>query len=47
MPVIPAAEVTAQSVVDDLAQLLQGVEHLAGRVAGIATQRDACAVPRP
>ena len=47
MPVIPAAEVTAQPVVDDLAELLQSVEHLTGRVAARATQRDACAVLRP
>jgi hypothetical protein len=45
--VIPAAELTAQPVVDDLAELLQSVEHLPGRVAALATQRDACAVPRP
>jgi hypothetical protein len=47
VPVIPAAEVNAQPVVDHLAELLQGVEHLSGRVAALATQRHACAVPRP
>jgi hypothetical protein len=45
--VIPAAELTAQPVVDDLAELLQSVEHLPGRVAALAAQRDARAVPRP
>ncbi len=34
-------------VLDHLAQLLQSVEHLPGCVAALATQRDACAVPRP
>ena len=33
MPVIPAAEVAAQPVVDDRAQLLHSVKHLPGRVA--------------
>ena len=47
MPVIPSAKVVAQPVVDHLAQLLQGVEDLPGRVAALAAQRDACAVPRP
>jgi hypothetical protein len=47
VPVIPAAEVTAQPVVDDLAELLQSVEHLSGRVAARATEREACAVSRP
>jgi len=45
--VIPAAEFTAQPVVDDLAELLQSVEYLPWRVAALATQRDACAVSRP
>ena len=45
--VIPTAEVTAQPVVDDLAKLLHSVEHLPGRVAALAGQREACAVPRP
>jgi hypothetical protein len=47
MPVIPAAEVVTQAVVDDLAQLLQGVKHLPWRVSAFAGQCDACAVPRP
>jgi hypothetical protein len=47
LPVMPAAEVVTQPVVDHLAQLLQSVEDLPGRVAALATQRDACAVPRP
>ena len=47
MPVIPAAEVVAQAVVDDLAQLLQGVKDLPWRVSALAGQRDACAVPGP
>jgi len=47
VPVIAAAELAPQPVVDDLAKLLQSVEHLPGRVAALATQRDACAVPRP
>jgi hypothetical protein len=37
VPVIPAAQVTAQPVVDHLAELLQSVEHLTGRVAALAT----------
>ena len=45
--VIAAAQVIAQPVVDYLAQLLQSVEHLTGRVAALATQRHACAVARP
>jgi hypothetical protein len=47
VPVIPAAEVAAQAVVYSPAQLLQSVKHLPGRVAALATQRDACAVGRP
>jgi hypothetical protein len=47
VPVTPAAQVSAQPVVDHLTELLQRVEHLTGRVAARATQRDACAVPRP
>lgn len=47
MPVIPAAEIAAQPVVDNRAKLLQSVKHLPGRVATLATQRNACAVPRP
>ena len=47
VPVISAAQVTAQPVVDYLAELLQGVEHLTGRVATVASQGHACAVPRP
>jgi hypothetical protein len=47
VPVIPAAEVVAQAVVDDLAQLLQSVQDLPGCMAALATQRDAGAVPRP
>jgi hypothetical protein len=46
VPVIPAADVSAQPVVDDRAKLLQRAKHLPGRVAALATQRDACAVPR-
>lgn len=42
-----AAEVVAQTVVDDLAQLLQSVQDLPGRVSALAAGRDACAVPRP
>jgi hypothetical protein len=45
--VIPAAEVCAQPVVDDLVQLLQRVKHLPGCVTTLATQRDAGAVARP
>src|SRR5215210_5920329 len=47
MPVMPAAEVVTQAVVDDQAQLLRGVKHLPGRVSALAGQCDACAVLRP
>jgi hypothetical protein len=47
VPVIPAAEVAAQPIVDDRAQLLESVKYLPRRVAALATQRDACPVPRP
>jgi len=47
VPVIPAAEVIAQPVVDHLAQLLKSMQDLPGRVATLATESDACAVPRP
>jgi hypothetical protein len=47
VPVIPAAEVIAQPVVYHLAQLLQSVKNLPRSVASLATERDACAVPRP
>ena len=47
VPVIPAAEVAAQPVVDHRAKLLQRVEHLPGRVIVLAAQRDPCAVARP
>ena len=47
VPVIAAAEVVAQAVVDDLAQLLQSVKHLPGRVPALAAQRDAGAISRP
>jgi hypothetical protein len=47
MPVIAAAEVAAQPVIDDRAQLLHSVKHLPGCVAALATQRNACPVPRP
>ena len=46
MPVIPAAEVVSQAFVDDLAQLLQSVQDLPGRVSALAAQCDACAVSR-
>jgi hypothetical protein len=47
VPVVPAAEVAAQAVVNNQAQLLQSVKDLPGRVAALASQRDACAVDRP
>jgi hypothetical protein len=47
VPVIPAAEVAAEPVVDDGAQFLNSVKHLPGRVPALATQRDARTVPRP
>ena len=47
VPVIPAAEVAVQPVVDHRAKLLQGVKHLPGVVTALATERDPCAVPRP
>jgi hypothetical protein len=40
VPVIPAAEVVAQPVIDHLAQLLQGVKDLPGRVASIIDRVD-------
>jgi hypothetical protein len=47
VPVIPAPEIAAQPVVDNRAKFLHSVKHLPGRVATLATQRDACAVPGP
>jgi hypothetical protein len=47
MPVIPAAEVNTEAVVDDLAQLLEGVKDLPWRVSALAGQCNARAVPRP
>ena len=47
VPVIAAAEVLAQAVVDDPAQLLKSVKNLPGRVSALAGQCDVCAVPRP
>src|SRR3954469_22913767 len=47
VPVIPAAEVAVQPVVDHRAKPLQRVKHLPGRVTTLAAQRDPCAVPRP
>jgi hypothetical protein len=47
VPVLPAAQVAVQPVVDHRAKLLQCVKHLPGRVTALAAQRDACAVPRP
>jgi hypothetical protein len=47
VPVILLPEVAAQPVVDGRTHLLQRMEHLPGRVARLATQRDAGAVPRP
>jgi hypothetical protein len=44
--VVAAPEFAAQPVVDDRTQLLERAEHLAGRVAVFAPQRDTCAVPR-
>jgi hypothetical protein len=45
--VVPGTEVLADAIVDDLAQLLQRVEHLPGRVPALAAQREASVVPRP
>ena len=47
VPVIPAAEVVAQALVDDLAQFLQSVKDLPGRVSVLATQRHPCGVLWP
>jgi hypothetical protein len=47
VPVIAAAEVLAQAVVDDPAQLLKSVKNLPGRVSALAGQCDVCNVPRP
>jgi hypothetical protein len=44
--VIPPAEIAAQPVVDDRAQLLQRVKHLTGWVTTLATDRNPRAVAR-
>ena len=46
VPVVAAAELATQPIVDDRPQLLHSVKHLPRRVAAFTAQRDACAVPR-
>ena len=46
VPVIPAAEVISEAFIDDLAQLLQSVQDLPGRVSALTAQRNACAIAR-